>query len=106
MSHNLSDEPKIVVSTGNISRPYIVRDIAFAMDTFDLDTFNAIKDPNELFTNVIKQLKEKTLAYSADAVINCHFSHAHESFTPNQAPIVRVTAYGTIIQFKSATVGG
>ena len=55
MSHNLSDEPKIVVSTGNISRPYIVRDIAFAMDTFDLDTFNAIKDPNELFTNVIKQ---------------------------------------------------
>lgn len=97
---------KIVLSTGNISRPYIVRDIVFAMDTFDLTTFNRIQDPDDYFTKVIRQLKEKALKYSADAIINCHFSYAHETTPLNEEPIVRITAYGTIVQFRSSTIGG
>ncbi|MEG0294757.1 hypothetical protein [Enterococcus sp.] len=96
---------KIVLATGNISRPYIVRDIAFAMNTIDFPTFNATKDPNELFTIVIQQLKEKALEYSADALINCHFSYAHEQMNPEE-PIVRISAYGTIVQFRNSTIGG
>ena len=97
---------KFVLSTGNISRPSIVRDIVFAMDTFDLTTFNRIQDPDDYFTKVIRQLKEKALKYSADAIINCHFSYAHEATPHNEEPIVRITAYGTIVQFRSSTIGG
>lgn len=96
---------KIMLATGNISRPYIVRDIVFAMNTIDFATFNATKDPNDLFTIVIQQLKEKALQYSADAIINCHFSYAHEQINP-QEPIVRISAYGTIVQFRNSTIGG
>lgn len=99
------DIEKIMLATGNINRPYIVRDIVFAMNTIDFSTFNATTDPDDLFTIVIQQLKEKALKYSADAIINCHFSYAHEQINPEE-PIVRISAYGTIVQFRNSTIGG
>ena len=71
----MNEESHILLSTGNVNRPYIVRDIAFATETFDSDVFNKSEDLNALLAGVKEQLKKRADEYGASAVINCHFDH-------------------------------
>src|SRR5699024_12042039 len=66
---------KILLSTGNVNRNYIVRDIVFAAEKMTVDIFDSTIDPNQLLSKINYQLKEKAVEYGADAVINCHFNH-------------------------------
>lgn len=95
---------KIILSTGNVSRNYIVRDIVFAAERIAIDIFDSTIDPNQLLSEINYQLKQKAFEYGADAVINCHFSH--ERIANDQKPIVEVFAYGTVVQFTQSTIGG
>ncbi|HLQ39580.1 MAG TPA: heavy metal-binding domain-containing protein [Tetragenococcus sp.] len=95
---------KILLSTGNVNRNYIVRDIVFAAEKMTVDIFDSTIDPNQLLSKINYQLKEKAVEYGADAVINCHFNH--ERTFIGQDPIVEIFAYGTVIQFTQSTMGG
>lgn len=66
---------EIILSTGNVNRPYIVRDIVFAADKIEVDLFDPEIDLNALLSDVAFRLKEKAHSYGANAVINCHFEH-------------------------------
>lgn len=94
---------EILLSTGNVNRPYIVRDIAFATETFDLDVFNESNDLNELLSGVKQQLKDRAASYGASAVINCHFDHNH--INDGEHKYIKIFAYGTIVQYTQTTIG-
>lgn len=93
----------ITLSTGNVNRKYIVRDIIFATDRVEIDLFAADTNANDVFKGVSQQLREMAYEYEADAVINCHFEQrfVHE----NNADVVEILAYGTVIQFNQTTIG-
>ncbi|MGX7351983.1 hypothetical protein RU97_GL002315 [Enterococcus canis] len=91
---------QIVLSTGNISRKYLVRDLAFAVDTKEGDLFST--DPNELFHDLIMKLRQQAVAYEADAVINCHFEH--QTTTIEGKSILKLFGYGTIVQFNQTAI--
>ena len=50
---------EIILSTGNVNRPYIVRDIVFAADKIEVDLFDPEIDLNALLSDVAFRLKEK-----------------------------------------------
>lgn len=94
----------IILSTGNVNRPYIVRDIVFAVDKFEIDLFDSTVDLNELLSDVVFHLKEKAHSYGANAVINCHFEH--DRIVENEKTFLEIFAYGTVVQFTQSTIGG
>ncbi|EPI02532.1 MULTISPECIES: heavy metal-binding domain-containing protein [unclassified Enterococcus] len=94
---------EIVLSTGNVNRKYIVRDIIFAADRLEVDLFDPSLDTNALFSTVSYKLKEKAFEYGAHAVINCHFEH--EQIKKGDTYILEVFAYGTVIQFIQTNIG-
>ena len=95
---------EIILSTGNVNRPYIVRDIVFAADKIEVDLFDTEIDLNELLSNVGLHLKEKALTYGANAVINCHFEH--DRVVEDGKTFLEIFAYGTVVQFTQSTIGG
>lgn len=95
---------QIILSTGNVNRAYLVRDLVFATDEKKVHLFNTTSEPNHIFEEVIKKMKEKACEYGADAVINCHFSY--EQVHEKESMTLQIFAYGTIVQFKPATIGG
>lgn len=100
----MNEESHILLSTGNVNRPYIVRDIAFATETFDSDVFNKSEDLNALLAGVKEQLKKRADEYGASAVINCHFDHNHINM-PDGKQYIKIFAYGTIVQYTQTTIG-
>ena len=100
----MNKESHILLSTGDVHRPYIVRDIAFATETFDSDVFNKSEDLNALLAGVKEQLKKRADEYGASAVINCHFDHNHIN-TPDGKQYIKIFAYGTIVQYTQTTIG-
>lgn len=95
---------EIILSTGNVNRPYIVRDIVFAAEKIEVDLFDPEIDPNELLSNVAYILKEKAYHYGANAVINCHFEH--DRIVEAGKTYLEIFAYGTVVQFTQSTIGG
>ncbi|GMA06853.1 hypothetical protein GCM10025886_00040 [Tetragenococcus halophilus subsp. flandriensis] len=95
---------RILLSTGNVNKPYIVRDLVFVAERFTIDIFDPDFDPNEALKEVGYQLKEKAFAYGANAVINCHFEH--ERINGDNGPFFEIFAYGTVVQFTQSTIGG
>ena len=95
---------EIILSTGNVNRPYIVRDIVFAADTIEVDLFDPEIDLNALLSDVAFRLKEKAHSYGANAVINCHFEH--DRIVENGKTFLEIFAYGTVVQFTQSTIGG
>lgn len=51
----------ITLSTGNVNKKYILRDIIFATDLVEIDLFSEETNPNEVFQNVCKKLKQMAL---------------------------------------------
>ncbi|MBM7708932.1 heavy metal-binding domain-containing protein [Enterococcus lemanii] len=94
---------KIILSTGNINKPYIVRDIVFVTERVEADLFNPEINPNNLFVNVNRQLKEKAFEYGANAVINCEFNYQQEVI--DSRPFLQIFAYGTVVQLVHSTIG-
>lgn len=94
----------ILLSTGNVNRSYLVRDLVFATDEKKIHLFASDTDTDTLFQDIIIKLKEKAHEYGADAIINCHFSY--EQVGTKEAASLQIFAYGTIVQFKPATIGG
>lgn len=109
MSHhpiNKTEEiKKVILSTGNVNKPYVVRDVVFAAEKIERDLFEKEENPNELMANVIFSLKEQAYAYGASAIINCHFDHTH-LVTPEGKAILEVMAYGTVVQYTQSTISG
>ena len=103
----MNEESSILLSTGNVNRPYIVRDIAFATETFDSDVFNQSNNLNTLLAGVKEQLKKRADEYGASAVINCHFDHNHINTpeAPEGKQYIKIFAYGTIVQYTETTIG-
>lgn len=101
--HNSNGFDHILLSTGNISRSYIVRDLVFATESMEVNLFDSQNDPNDIFTGVMTQLKEKAAQYGADAIINCQFSY--DQIKNKDSIILQILAYGTIVQFKQSMVG-
>lgn len=95
---------KILLSTGNVNKPYIVRDIVFAAERIEVDMFDTQHNPNELLKEIAYLLKEQAFEYGANAVINCHFEHEHVNKNGEHA--FEVFAYGTVVQFTQSTIGG
>lgn len=93
----------ILLSTGNISRSYLVRDLVFATESLEINLFDPKNDPNDIFSGVMAQLREKTANYGADAIINCQFSY--EQIKNKDTILLQILAYGTIVQFKPSMVG-
>lgn len=96
---------EIILSTGNVDRPYIVRDIVFASEKLEVDLFDPLVDPNDLLANVSYRLQEKAVSYGANAVIHCHFEHDH-MVHPDGTTFLEIFAYGTVVQFVQSTIGG
>jgi len=96
---------EIILSTGNINRPYIVRDIVFASEKLEVDLFDPRVDPNDLLADISHRLREKADAYGANAVIHCHFEHEH-LVHPDGSTFLEIFAYGTVVQFVQSTIGG
>ncbi len=44
---------EIILSTGNVNRPYIVRDIVFAADKIEVDLFDTSIDLSELMSQCV-----------------------------------------------------
>lgn len=93
----------ITLSTGNVNKKYIVRDIIFATDRIETDLFSSKVNPNEVFSGVYRQLKEIAFEYEADAVINCHFEEKYVEYQGKW--VVEIFAYGTVVQFTQTTIG-
>lgn len=93
----------VTLSTGNVNRKYVVRDIIFAADRIQTDLFDKNIDPNNLFADVSQKLKTKATSYGADAVINCHFEH--EISVIDGQKYLEIFAYGTVVQFTQTTIG-
>lgn len=92
---------RIILSTGNVNKPYVVRDIVFATAKIEVNLFDPANNPNELLADVAYKLKETAYEYGANAVINCHFEHEHIGDN-----IFEIFAYGTVVQFTQSTIGG
>lgn len=95
---------EIILSTGNINRSYVVRDVIYVAEKFAVDLFDAGVDVDEAMDAAKIHLQEKAARYGADAVINCHFDHEHH--TENDQTYSRIFAYGTVVQFIQSTIGG
>ncbi|OTN74981.1 hypothetical protein A5886_000025 [Enterococcus sp. 8G7_MSG3316] len=95
---------EIILSTGNVNRPYIVRDIVFAADKIEVDLFDTSIDLSELMSDVTLRLKETAHRYGANAVINCHFEH--DRIVEGDKTFLEIFAYGTVVQFTQSTIGG
>lgn len=93
----------ITLSTGNVNKKYLVRDIIFATDRVTIDLYDETVNPNDVFKKVCQKLKELALAYEADAVINCHFEQKISQ--QNAVPMIEIFAYGTVVQFTQTTIG-
>jgi hypothetical protein len=93
----------ITLSTGNVNKKYIVRDIVFATDRIETDLFSPNVNANEVFSGVYRQLKEIAFEYEADAVINCHFEEKYVEYQGKW--VVEIFAYGTVVQFTQTTIG-
>lgn len=93
----------IKLSTGNVNKKYVVRDIVFAADRVEIDLFSADTNPNDVFSGVYQKLKELAYDYEADAVINCHFEERYASY--NGTWVTEIFAYGTVVQFTQTTIG-
>ena len=66
---------EIILSTGNVNRPYVVRDIVFAADKIEVDLFDTSVNLNDLLADVTYRLKETAHSYGANAVINLSLIH-------------------------------
>lgn len=95
---------RILLSTGNVNKPYIVRDLIFVAERLFVDIFDHDFDPNKALAEVAYQLKVKAFDYGATAVINCHFEH--ERINGEDGPFFEIFAYGTVVQFTQTTIGG
>ncbi|MTD40376.1 hypothetical protein GIX45_17475 [Erwinia sp. CPCC 100877] len=93
----------ITLSTGNVNKKYIVRDIVFATDRIETDLFSPEVNANDVFGGVYRQLKEIAFEYEADAVINCHFEEKYVEYQGKW--VVEIFAYGTVVQFTQTTIG-
>ncbi|MGL4696219.1 heavy metal-binding domain-containing protein [Enterococcus larvae] len=93
----------ITLSTGNVNKKYVLRDIIFATDRVEIDLFAEETNPNEVFQNVCKKLKQMAFEYEADAVINCHFEE--KFIVKDSKKYVEIFAYGTVVQFTQTTIG-
>ncbi|WP_086330403.1 heavy metal-binding domain-containing protein [Candidatus Enterococcus mansonii] len=93
----------ITLSTGNVNKKYILRDIVFATDRIETDLFSSEVNPNEVFSGVYRQLKEIAFEYEADAVINCHFEEKYVEYQGQW--VVEIFAYGTVVQFTQTNIG-
>ena len=108
-THELNEEnlenrlDGITLSTGNVNKKYIVRDIIFATDRIETDLFSSKVNPNDVFSGVYHQLKEIAFEYEADAVINCHFEEKYVEYQGKW--VVEIFAYGTVVQFTQTTIG-
>ena len=94
----------VLLSTGNIDRKYYVRDVVFVTDRIEADLFDDSRDPNQLFANVILQLKKKALENGADAVINVRFDQT--SVMIDGSRYLEILAYGTVVQLLQTTISG
>ncbi|MGX7197390.1 heavy metal-binding domain-containing protein [Enterococcus olivae] len=95
---------KIMLSTGNVNKPYVVRDIVFVAERLETDIFDTEGDPNSLLADIAFLLKAQAYEYGATAVINCHFEHEHVN--KNGKDAFEIFAYGTVVQFTQSTIGG
>lgn len=93
----------ITLSTGNVNKKYILRDIVFATDRIETDLFSPEVNPNDVFSGVYRQLKVIAFEYEADAVINCHFEEKYVEYQGKW--VVEIFAYGTVVQFTQTTIG-
>lgn len=94
---------KIPLSTGNVNRKYLVRDIIFATDRVEIDLFSGHTDANKVFAGVKRQLRKIAYDYEADAVINCVFQQQLVDYEGKK--VVEIFSYGTVIQFNQTTIG-
>lgn len=95
---------EVLISTGNINRSYVVRDVVFVAEKLETDLFEADVDPNQSLASIKYKLQKMAHAYGADAVINCHFDHNH--VIHNETTFLEIFAYGTVVQFVQSTIGG
>ena len=95
---------EIILSTGNVNRPYVVRDIVFAADKIEVDLFDTSVNLNDLLADVIYRLKETAHSYGANAVINCNFEH--DRIVEGDKTYLDIFAYVTVVQFTQSTIGG
>lgn len=95
---------EIIISTGNINRSYVVRDVVFATTKIEADLFDPSVDPNESLAGIKLELQQKAYAYGANAVINCHFDHDH--VLKDGKTYLQIFAYGTVVQYIQSTIGG
>lgn len=93
----------ITLSTGNINKKYILRDIIFAADRVTADLFEPDADPNSIFSNVCLKLKQMAFEYNADAVINCHFEE--KLVDKDGQKHIEIFAYGTVVQYTPTNIG-
>jgi DNA-directed RNA polymerase subunit RPC12/RpoP len=94
---------QIILSTGQVGRPYQVIDIVFALDSADPRALihRAGADPGAAFSKVKMQLRHQCSARGGDAVMDCQFFHrvAEGSNLPIGKQPVEIFAYGTAVKF-------
>jgi len=93
----------ITLSTGNVNKKYILRDIIFVSDRVEADLFAPEADPNSIFSNVCLKLKQMAFEYNADAVINCHFEE--KLVEKDGQKVIEIFAYGTVVQYTPTNIG-
>ena len=94
---------QIILSTGQIGRPYEVLDVVFAIDVADPGAFvrRGGADAGAAFNKVKMQLRHQCAARGGDAVMHCQFFHrvAEGSNLPAGKQPMEIFAYGTAVKF-------
>jgi hypothetical protein len=94
---------QVLLSTGEMGRPYQVIDVIFAIDSADQSAPNRLAgaDPGAVFNKVKVQLRRQCRAHGGDAVIHCRFSHrvAAGADLPGGKQTLEIFAYGTAVKF-------
>lgn len=91
---------EIILSTGNVDRKYIVRDLIFTSMTTNDNLFDETADIDQILKPLKQKMRMKVIDYGADAMINCHFDYQ------KNGEQTKIIAYGTVVQFMQATIGG
>jgi DNA-directed RNA polymerase subunit RPC12/RpoP len=94
---------QIILSTGQVGRPYEVLDVVFAIDLADPSAFarRGSADAGAAFNKVKMLLRHQCAARGGNAVMHCQFFQrvAEGSNLPAGKQPVEIFAYGTAVKF-------
>jgi uncharacterized protein YbjQ (UPF0145 family) len=91
----------VVITTGDLKRPYEVMDTVFAMDSSEAGFFSSA-NPTAAFQALNGQLRSVAASAGADAIIACQFEYRNayvDGTFGGTNQVIELFAYGTAVKY-------